>query len=100
MSAPTQLPNGRRVASTATIWTALCIVYAAWSTTFVGISVANETIPPMIAGGLRFLVAGGLLLPIAMSFGDRAGARPKPEQWRGAAGAAPVMTLRGHRAPG
>ena len=96
MSAPTQLPNGRRVASTATIWTALCIVYAAWSTTFVGISVANETIPPMIAGGLRFLVAGGLLLPIAMSFGDRVGDRPNATQWKGAAIVALFMMFGGN----
>src|SRR5215510_3495956 len=96
MSAPVALPNARRGASTATIWTALCIVYAAWSTTFVGISVANETIPPMIAGGLRFLVAGGLLLPIAMSFGDRVGDRPKPDQWRGAAVVALFMMFGGN----
>ena len=96
MSAPTQLPNGRRVASTATIWTALCIVYAAWSTTFVGISVANETIPPMLAGGLRFLVAGGLLLPIAASFGDRVGDRPTATQWKGAAVVALFMMFGGN----
>src|SRR5215510_9432255 len=96
MSAPVALPNARRGASNAVIWTALSLVYVAWSTTFVGISVANETIPPMLAGGLRFLVAGGLLLPIASSFGDRAGDRPKAAQWRGAAVVALFMMFGGN----
>jgi drug/metabolite transporter (DMT)-like permease len=96
MSAPVALPNARRGASTAAIWTALSLVYVAWSTTFVGIRVANETIPPMLAGGLRFLVAGGLLLPIALSFGDRAGDRPKAAQWKGAAVVALFMMFGGN----
>ena len=96
MSAPVELPNVRRGASATAIWTALCLVYVAWSTTFVGISVANETIPPMLAGGLRFLVAGGLLLPIALSFGDRSGDRPKATHWRGAALVALFMMFGGN----
>jgi drug/metabolite transporter (DMT)-like permease len=96
MAAPVALPNARRGASTAVIWTTLSLVYVAWSTTFVGISVANETIPPMLAGGLRFLVAGGLLLPIALSFGDRAGDRPKAAHWKGAAVVALLMMFGGN----
>jgi drug/metabolite transporter (DMT)-like permease len=96
MSAPIELPNARRAGSSAAIWTALSLVYVAWSTTFVGIRVANETIPPMLAGGLRFLVAGGLLLPIALSFGDRSGDRPEAAQWKGAAIVALLMMFGGN----
>jgi drug/metabolite transporter (DMT)-like permease len=96
MPAPIELPNARRAGSTAAIWTALSLVYVAWSTTFVGIRVANETIPPMLAGGLRFLVAGGLMLPIALSFGDRSGDRPKAAQWKGAAVVALLMMFGGN----
>jgi drug/metabolite transporter (DMT)-like permease len=96
MSSPVALPNARRGGSSAAIWTALSLVYVAWSTTFVGIRVANETIPPMLAGGLRFLVAGGLLLPIALSLGDRAGDRPKAAQWKGAAVVALLMMFGGN----
>jgi drug/metabolite transporter (DMT)-like permease len=71
--------------SAARIWLALGAVYVIWSTTFVGIRVANETIPPLSAGGIRFLIAGGLLLPIALRNGERDGDRPTPAQWRGAA---------------
>jgi drug/metabolite transporter (DMT)-like permease len=96
MSGPIELPNARRAGSSAAIWTALTLVYVAWSTTFVGIRVANETIPPMLAGGLRFLVAGGLLLPIALSFGDRSGDRPEAAQWKGAAIVALLMMFGGN----
>jgi drug/metabolite transporter (DMT)-like permease len=72
-------PSGAR------IWMALGAVYLIWSTTFVGIRVANETIPPLLAGGFRFLLAGGLLLPIALRSGEREGDRPTGTHWRGAA---------------
>ena len=50
----------------------------------------------LLAGGLRFLVAGGLLLPIAASFGDRVGDRPTATQWKGAAVVALFMMFGGN----
>ncbi|MCI0632669.1 MAG: EamA family transporter [Actinobacteria bacterium] len=83
-------------ASSAGIWTALGIVYVVWSTTFVAIAVVNETLPPLLATGVRFLIAGGLLLPIALRFGDREGDRPHARQWRGAAIVAALMMFGGN----
>jgi drug/metabolite transporter (DMT)-like permease len=83
-------------ASPAGIWTALAIVYVVWSTTFVAIAVVNETLPPMLSTGVRFLVAGGLLLPIALWFGDREGDRLHARQWRGAAVVAALMMFGGN----
>lgn len=40
------------------IWTALWIVYIVWGTTYLAIRVVVETMPPLLAGGVRFLVAG------------------------------------------
>ena len=71
--------------SPALIWTALSAVYVIWGTTYLGIRVANETLPPLIAAGLRFLVAGGVLYAIAVRRGDVVGDRPGPAQWRAAA---------------
>ncbi len=83
-------------ASPAGIWTALGIVYVVWSTTFVAIAVVNETLPPLLATGVRFLVAGGLLLPIALRFGDREGDRPVAKQWRAAAIVAALLMFGGN----
>lgn len=83
-------------ASPAAIWTALGVVYVVWSTTFVAIRVVNETLPPLLATGVRFLVAGGVLLPIALRFGDRTGDRPNAAQWRGAAAVALLLMVGGN----
>lgn len=40
-------------------WVTVCVV---WGTTYLAIKVALETIPPFLIGGLRYLVAGGVLL--------------------------------------
>jgi drug/metabolite transporter (DMT)-like permease len=72
-------------APTAVIWTALSAVYVIWGTTYLGIRVANETLPPLIAAGFRFLVAGAVLYAITVRRGDVEGDRPGPAQWRAAA---------------
>lgn len=42
-------------------WIALATVYVIWGSTYLGIALAGETIPPVFAAGVRFLLAGGLL---------------------------------------
>jgi drug/metabolite transporter (DMT)-like permease len=46
------------------IWAALLVVYVVWGSTYFGIKIAVETLPPLLAGGSRFLVAAGLLAAI------------------------------------
>jgi drug/metabolite transporter (DMT)-like permease len=41
---------------------ALGIVYVAWGSTYLGIRVVDRTVPPFIGAGLRFMLAGALLL--------------------------------------
>ena len=48
-------------ASVKHVWVALAIVYVVWGSTYFGIKVAVETIPPLLAAGSRFLVAALLL---------------------------------------
>lgn len=43
------------------IWSALLIVYFVWGSTYVAIKLAVRTLPPLLAGGLRFLAASALL---------------------------------------
>lgn len=78
-----QRTDGR--ASPATIWTALSAVYVIWGTTYLAIRVSNETLPPLIAAGIRFLVAGVVLYAVTVRRGDVEGDRPGAAQWKAAA---------------
>ncbi|MCQ0023460.1 EamA family transporter [Streptomyces somaliensis DSM 40738] len=43
------------------VWAALAIVYLVWGSTYLGIRVVVETLPPFLSAGARFVVAGLLL---------------------------------------
>lgn len=52
----------RRLSVSAALpWIALVSVWFLWGSTFLGIRVAVETIPPFLMPGLRYLLAGGIL---------------------------------------
>jgi drug/metabolite transporter (DMT)-like permease len=53
-----------RVSRTAKVWIALWTVYIVWGSTYLGIELAGETMPPFFAAGIRFLIAGTLMLGI------------------------------------
>ena len=68
MSVPPAAANhstSRRPAPTWLIWVALGIVYVIWGTTYLGIRVTNETLPPLIAAGTRFVIAGAVLFAVS-----------------------------------
>jgi drug/metabolite transporter (DMT)-like permease len=46
------------------VWIALLVVYVVWGSTYFGIKVAVETIPPLLAAGSRFGVAAVLLAAV------------------------------------
>jgi drug/metabolite transporter (DMT)-like permease len=46
------------------VWVALLLVYVLWGSTYLGIKVAVDTIPPLLAAGSRFLAAALLLAAI------------------------------------
>ena len=60
---------------------ALAVVYVVWGSTYLGIALAIETMPPLLMAAARFLLAGALLYVVASRFGDREGDRPGPRQW-------------------
>jgi len=49
------------VSHRAKVWTALGTVYVIWGSTYLGIELAGETIPPLFAVGTRFVAAGLLM---------------------------------------
>lgn len=56
-------------------WIAVCLI---WGTTYLGIRVSLESMPPFLMGGLRWLVAGGLLMTYLLARGE---ALPPPSRW-------------------
>jgi drug/metabolite transporter (DMT)-like permease len=73
---PVSTPRQRRLAWFA--WIAVCLI---WGTTYFGIRVSLETMPPMLMGGLRWTVAGGLLGVYMLVRGERL---PRGPELRGA----------------
>ena len=74
-------------------WIALGIVYVVWGSTYLAIRVGVGHLPPLLLAGIRYIIAGTLLYPIAAraSAGNRAsaanrgsgggGARPGARAW-------------------
>jgi drug/metabolite transporter (DMT)-like permease len=62
----------------AALITGFATIYLVWGSTYLGIRVAVETLPPFLMSGVRFLVAGGL---IAGWIAFTRGFRPTRRQW-------------------
>ncbi len=61
------------------VWIALISVYLIWGSTYLAIRYVVDTIPPFMAGGMRFLSAGLVLYLWRLSKGDSV---PTRKQWR------------------
>jgi drug/metabolite transporter (DMT)-like permease len=57
--------------STVKIIVAFAAVYIIWGTTYLGIRIAIETIPPFLMAGLRFVLAGGVMLAVLLARGAK-----------------------------
>jgi drug/metabolite transporter (DMT)-like permease len=64
---------------------ALAVVYVVWGSTYLGIAVADRTLPPMLMLSARFLLAGALLYAWSWRRGAVAAERPGRRQWTAAA---------------
>lgn len=58
-------------------WVMVCLI---WGTTYFGIRVSLESMPPALMGGLRWTIAGGLLASYVAVRGHRL---PPPSRWGG-----------------
>jgi drug/metabolite transporter (DMT)-like permease len=65
------------VALGARAWTALALVYVVWGSTYLGMDVGAESMPPFLLLAGRFAVAGAILYAIAA----RGAARPSRREW-------------------
>src|SRR3954471_24583783 len=64
------------------IWAGLLVLYVVWGSTYLGIRVAVETIPPFLMAGSRFLLAGLILLGWSIGREGRSFVWPTRREWR------------------
>lgn len=87
--------DGRKHAPRAQILAAFASIYLIWGSTYLAIRYADQTIPPFIMGGIRFLVSGALLYAWARLRGAPA---PTRVHWRNAIIAGGFLLLGGNGA--
>ena len=75
------------------IWLALLALYIVWGSTYLGIKVAIETIPPFFHASIRFLISGMILVIWQRSAGH---AMPTRKQWVSAAIIGTLLLLGGN----
>ena len=75
---------------------AFAVIYLVWGSTFLGIRVAVETLPPLAMSGVRFLLAGSLLLLFARRFTPGPHALPSAREALGAAATGALFFLGNH----
>lgn len=78
---------------TATLIAAFATIYLLWGSTYTAIRIVVETLPPFLAAGVRFLIAGGLML---VALAVRGTPLPSRAQWRNAAIASTLMLVGGN----
>lgn len=74
MVSETRAPADHRMATVL----ALAAVYVVWSSTYLVMRIAVESLPPMLMGAIRFSIAGGLLLLFGLVRGAQL---PSVRQW-------------------
>jgi drug/metabolite transporter (DMT)-like permease len=83
-------PPARRPPSTVAVVVALLTVYIVWGSTYLAIDVMIETMPPLLAAGFRYalaglIVLGGLAVYRRLRRNGIAEERPTAAHWRSAA---------------
>jgi drug/metabolite transporter (DMT)-like permease len=78
----------------ALIWTALIVVYVLWGSTYLGIRIAVESLPPLASAGARF-AAAGLVLAIVLRVRRGAGALRVDRRQLGSAALVGLLLLAG-----
>jgi drug/metabolite transporter (DMT)-like permease len=83
--------SAKRQNATLGIMIALGLVYVIWGSTYLGIKFADETMPPLLMGGVRFVIAGTLLYIWSLVTGAE---HPTWRQWK-SAGLVGILLLAG-----
>jgi drug/metabolite transporter (DMT)-like permease len=62
------------------VWTGLWIVYIVWGSTYLAIRIMVETVPPLLGAGVRFTVAGAVMVAVLALRRGLAAVRPTRAQ--------------------
>jgi drug/metabolite transporter (DMT)-like permease len=90
MSTP---PSAASATPTTHLVIAFAVLYVVWGSTYLGMAVAIETMPPLAMAAVRFAIAGGLLMGVLRIAGVPG---PTPRQWRSAALTGGLLFLGGN----
>jgi len=85
-------PGPYRIPARWLLWGSFAVIYLIWGSSFLGIKVAVETLPPLFTAAVRFLISGGILL-LATS---RIRPRPTARHWVNAAMVGALFFLVNH----
>ena len=77
------------------VWIALAIVYVVWGSTFFAIALVVHSMPPLLAAGARFMMAG-LILGVIIALRDRRALRVGRRQLVGAAAVGTLLLAGGN----
>jgi len=64
------------------IWLGLLVLYVVWGSTYLGIAIAVETIPPFLMAAIRFVIAGTVLMAWSLVRARRSFVAPTRREWR------------------
>jgi drug/metabolite transporter (DMT)-like permease len=64
------------------LWVGMLVLYIVWGSTYLGIAIAVETIPPFIMAAIRFALAGAVLLAWSLLRARGSFVFPTRREWR------------------
>ena len=82
MQSPSTSPTLQSSRHNLAVAVALCLVYVVWGTTYFAIDVVIQSMPPMLMNGTRFVLAGAIMMVVALLQGQRL---PTRREWVNAA---------------
>jgi drug/metabolite transporter (DMT)-like permease len=76
------MPRNTKQPRTGLVWVGILILYVVWGSTYLGIRIAVESIPPFLMAGSRFALAGLAMLGFAVLRAHGSIALPTRREWR------------------
>ncbi len=79
------MPTATAASRRSPVWAGLLILYVVWGSTYLGIAIAIDTIPPFVMAAIRFVIAGTVLVSWSLAREGRSIVLPSAREWRDSA---------------